>query len=82
VPFQGADGGYLPLSCVLTAEPVYEAFYAEYQALRAFLHSHSYTATRWHAPRRWRRSISLSVTRCSSATARLLPTWRLARSTG
>jgi adenosylmethionine-8-amino-7-oxononanoate aminotransferase len=40
---KGLTGGYLPLSCVLTAEEVFEAFYAEYQALRAFLHSHSYT---------------------------------------
>jgi adenosylmethionine-8-amino-7-oxononanoate aminotransferase len=40
---KGLTGGYLPLSCVLTSESVYDAFYAEYQALRAFLHSHSYT---------------------------------------
>jgi adenosylmethionine-8-amino-7-oxononanoate aminotransferase len=40
---KGLTGGYLPLSCVLTGEAVYQAFYAEYQSLRAFLHSHSYT---------------------------------------
>jgi adenosylmethionine-8-amino-7-oxononanoate aminotransferase len=28
---------------VLTGEAVYQAFYDEYQSLRAFLHSHSYT---------------------------------------
>jgi adenosylmethionine-8-amino-7-oxononanoate aminotransferase len=28
---------------VLTTAPIYDAFYAEYASLRAFLHSHSYT---------------------------------------
>jgi len=40
---KGLTGGYLPLSVVLTTEGVYEAFYAEFASLRAFLHSHSYT---------------------------------------
>jgi adenosylmethionine---8-amino-7-oxononanoate aminotransferase len=40
---KGLTGGYLPMSAVLTGEPVYAAFYAEYQSQRAFLHSHSYT---------------------------------------
>lgn len=40
---KGLTGGYLPLSAVLTGEQVYAAFYAEYHAQRAFLHSHSYT---------------------------------------
>jgi adenosylmethionine-8-amino-7-oxononanoate aminotransferase len=40
---KGLTGGYLPLSAVLTGEEVYAAFYAEYAAQRAFLHSHSYT---------------------------------------
>ena len=40
---KGLTGGYLPLSVVLTGEEVYAAFYAEYAAMRAFLHSHSYT---------------------------------------
>jgi len=40
---KGLTGGTLPLSAVLTTEPVYQAFYAEYSAGKAFLHSHSYT---------------------------------------
>jgi len=40
---KGLTGGYLPLSAVLTREAVYQAFYDDYGALRAFLHSHSYT---------------------------------------
>ncbi|MGI9212856.1 MAG: adenosylmethionine--8-amino-7-oxononanoate transaminase [Methylococcaceae bacterium] len=40
---KGLTGGYLPLSCVLTTETVYQAFYADYTRLKAFLHSHSYT---------------------------------------
>lgn len=40
---KGLTGGYLPLCAVLTTEPVYQAFYDEYQKLSAFLHSHSYT---------------------------------------
>ena len=40
---KGLTGGYLPLSVVLTTEPVYQAFYDDYVKLTAFLHSHSYT---------------------------------------
>ncbi len=39
---KGITGGYLPLSCVLTTDRVYEAFYDDATA-RGFLHSHSYT---------------------------------------
>ncbi|MCC7041399.1 MAG: adenosylmethionine--8-amino-7-oxononanoate transaminase [Burkholderiales bacterium] len=39
---KGITGGYLPLSCVLTTDDVYAAFYADDTA-RGFLHSHSYT---------------------------------------
>lgn len=40
---KGLTGGFLPLSAVLTTNEVYAAFYAEYNAGKAFLHSHSYT---------------------------------------
>ncbi|WP_434775758.1 adenosylmethionine--8-amino-7-oxononanoate transaminase [Pseudomonas oryzihabitans] len=36
-------GGYLPLAACLTTDAVYQAFYDDYDTLRAFLHSHSYT---------------------------------------
>ncbi len=39
---KGITGGYLPLSCVLATDEVYEAFYDD-DAARGFLHSHSYT---------------------------------------
>lgn len=35
--------GYLPMCAVMTHENIYEAFYDDYDTLRAFLHSHSYT---------------------------------------
>jgi len=40
---KGLTGGFMPLSAVLTNNAVYDAFYAEYSAGKAFLHSHSYT---------------------------------------
>lgn len=40
---KGLTGGYLPLCAVLTTESIYQAFYADYAKLTAFLHSHSYT---------------------------------------
>ncbi|MDE1960117.1 MAG: adenosylmethionine--8-amino-7-oxononanoate transaminase [Xanthomonadaceae bacterium] len=40
---KGLTGGFMPLSAVLTTQPVYDAFYAEYATGKAFLHSHSYT---------------------------------------
>ena len=40
---KGLTAGYLPLSAVMTTEPIYAAFYDEYAKLTAFLHSHSFT---------------------------------------
>ena len=39
---KGITGGYLPLSCVLTKDEIYQAFYDNSTA-KGFLHSHSYT---------------------------------------
>jgi adenosylmethionine-8-amino-7-oxononanoate aminotransferase len=40
---KGLTAGYLPLSTVMTTDPIYDAFYDEYTKLNAFLHSHSFT---------------------------------------
>ena len=40
---KGLTGGYLPLAVIATSNQVYQTFYDEYQNLKAFLHSHSYT---------------------------------------
>ena len=39
---KGITGGYLPLSAVLTSDPIYQAFYHD-EVAKGFLHSHSYT---------------------------------------
>ncbi|MEO9135689.1 MAG: adenosylmethionine--8-amino-7-oxononanoate transaminase [Casimicrobiaceae bacterium] len=39
---KGITGGYLPLSCVLATDDVFDAFYDD-DVRRGFLHSHSYT---------------------------------------
>lgn len=39
---KGITGGYLPLSCVLSSDDIYAAFYDD-DVTRGFLHSHSYT---------------------------------------
>ena len=39
---KGMTGGYLPLSCVLSTDDVFGAFYDD-DVARGFLHSHSYT---------------------------------------
>jgi len=40
---KGLTAGYLPLSAVITSDRIYDAFYDEYDSLKGFLHSHSYT---------------------------------------
>ena len=39
---KGITGGYLPLSCVLSTDAIYAAFYDD-EVARGFLHSHSYS---------------------------------------
>ncbi len=41
---KGITGGYLPLSCVLSTDQIYDAFYDD-DTTRGFLHSHSYTGS-------------------------------------
>jgi adenosylmethionine-8-amino-7-oxononanoate aminotransferase len=41
---KGLTGGYLPLSCVLSRDEIYAAFYDD-ETARGFLHSHSYTGS-------------------------------------
>lgn len=40
---KGLTGGYLPMSLTVTTPDIYEAFYAEYDSDKAFLHSHTYS---------------------------------------
>jgi adenosylmethionine-8-amino-7-oxononanoate aminotransferase len=40
---KGLTGGTLPLAVTLATDRIYDAFYADWQAGKAFLHSHSYT---------------------------------------
>ena len=40
---KGITGGYMPMALVVTTQRVYEAFYAEYQEGKAFMHSHTYS---------------------------------------
>ena len=35
--------GYLPMAVCMTNDKIYQAFYDDYESMRAFLHSHSYT---------------------------------------
>lgn len=40
---KGLTGGFLPLAVTMTSNEVYEVFYDDYDTLKAFLHSHSYS---------------------------------------
>ncbi len=40
---KGITGGYMPLSCVLFTQDIYDAFYCDYNEGKSFLDSHSYT---------------------------------------
>ena len=40
---KGLTAGYIPMAVVMTTDKVYEAFYADYNEYRAFMHSHTYS---------------------------------------
>ncbi|SHH18031.1 adenosylmethionine--8-amino-7-oxononanoate transaminase [Tepidibacter thalassicus] len=40
---KGLTAGYLPLSLTLMSDKIYDAFYDDYNKMKAFLHSHSYS---------------------------------------
>lgn len=40
---KGITAGYLPLAATLTGEEIYQAFYDDYDKLKAFYHGHSFT---------------------------------------
>lgn len=39
---KGLTGGYLPMAMAVTTQKIYEAFYADYNSGRGFMHSHTY----------------------------------------
>lgn len=39
---KGLTGGYMPMSATCVSQEIYDAFYADYQEGKAFLHSHTY----------------------------------------
>ncbi len=39
---KGLTGGYLPLAVTVTTDEIYNAFYADYEELKALFHGHSY----------------------------------------
>jgi len=40
---KGITGGTMPLAVVMCGETIYQAFYDDYETLKAFFHSHSYS---------------------------------------
>ncbi len=40
---KGITGGYMPLAVVMTTSSIYDAFYDDYQTMKTFFHSHSYS---------------------------------------
>lgn len=40
---KGLTAGYLPMALTITTNEIYDAFYDDYQTMKAFLDSHSYT---------------------------------------
>ncbi len=40
---KGLTGGYMPMSIAVTTQKIYDAFYADYNSGKAFMHSHTYS---------------------------------------
>lgn len=40
---KGLTGGYMPMSITVTTDKIYDAFYADYNEGKAFMHSHTYS---------------------------------------
>lgn len=40
---KGLTGGYMPMALAVTTQKIYDAFYADYNEHKAFLHSHTYS---------------------------------------
>ena len=40
---KGLTGGYMPMSITVTTDDIYNAFYADYNEGKAFMHSHTYS---------------------------------------
>lgn len=40
---KGLTGGYMPMAMTITTKKIYDAFYADYNEGRAFMHSHTYS---------------------------------------
>lgn len=40
---KGLTGGYMPMAMTITTQAIYDAFYADYNEGKAFMHSHTYS---------------------------------------
>ena len=40
---KGLTGGYMPMALFITTQKIYDAFYADYNSGKAFMHSHTYS---------------------------------------
>lgn len=40
---KGLTGGYMPMAITITTQKIYDAFYADYNEGKAFMHSHTYS---------------------------------------
>ena len=40
---KGLKGGYMPMAITITTQKIYDAFYADYNEGKAFMHSHTYS---------------------------------------